>query len=477
MHDYLNNDYFLKQYRITYDRLLAKAQELDLELLSTFEETTVKLARVHFRCKKGHLISRRKDMTFKTFTRCEFCKGVNSRVGQENVALLLKEQGWEYVSGEYKDKQSVLTAKCLLRGHLVTKRYRAFKDGCIVCQPINRISGVRGLGEEAATRGIKLDFDAVGTIVTETPIPAVCAAGHRFFTSRRKLLIDQNGCPSCAKSQQTSSGEREIAKFLTDNGYEVEGPVKAGKFTCDIMVPKHSLGIEFNGTYFHSEAVQKNRNYHLDKFENAKEQGFSLFQFWEDEWYGSRSIVESMLLAKLRHPSVALIDARKCLLGKIDPAEAKVFLQEHHLLGPTVFSEAIGLKYQGELVVLVCLGHHHRAQAEPEVLLSRLCTRKMTVVRGGFSRLLSVIPPGLRPVFTFSDNRFSTGAVYEKAGFTRVHEVKPDYQYVRQGKRHSKHSLRLTPEEKITGKPEGLLRAEQGFVRLFDAGKAKWVLK
>jgi hypothetical protein len=143
------------------------------------------------------------------------------------------------------------------------------------------------------------------------------------------------------------------------------------------------------------------------------------------------------------------------------------------LLGAANYSGAVGLYHQGELVMLITLAAHHR-NAE-EIVISRVCSKLNTIVVGGFSKLLSQVP--LRPLSTWSDNRFSGGRVYESLGFVHDSDLAPDYEYVKGSQRFSKQSMRKNLEEKISGKTESVLRTEQGYLKIFDAGKKKWILK
>jgi len=471
------DEYLRTERQKTYRRLLDKATELGLTLVSTFEETTPKLARVHFLCPVGHRISRRKDMTYKTFQGCELCRRTNSRVGQENVTHRLLERGWEFVSGVYVDKKSVLSAKCVKRGHLVAKSYHAFQSsGCLECQPLDRIKDHSDLTAKILERGYTI-LDCPELVAHQTPVLVKCSNGHAYHTSKRKMIVDQNGCPLCAKSQQSSAGEREVSAFLKSLDYEVQDQGRLGKYSFDILIPTAKVAIEYHGLYYHSEAIH-DAGYHLRKFETARGAGYHLFQFWEDEWQGSKPIVKSTLLVKLRHPSVTSLDARKCQIGRVCKEEALEFLKDNHLMGPAPMSTAIGLKYGGHLIQLMTFAEHHRKQGEPQTVISRLCTKQMVVVRGGTSRLLAAIPDSAKPIYTWSDNRFSEGRVYEKMGFSEVAHLKPDYQYVKGSTRYSKQSMRKTAAERAStdGKTESELRFEQGYHRIWDAGKIKWML-
>ena len=67
--------------------------------------------------------------------------------------------------------------------------------------------------------------------------------------------------------------------------------------------------------------------------------------------------------------------------------------------------------------------------------------------------------------------------MYEKIGFKLDGELKPDYYWMRSNKRHHKSGLRKTKEEKKSGKTEVEFREAQGYARIWDLGKKRWVWK
>jgi hypothetical protein len=75
-------------------------------------------------------------------------------------------------------------------------------------------------------------------------------------------------------------------------------------------------------------------------------------------------------------------------------------------------------------------------------------------------------------IVSFSDNRLFTGKVYGKLGFKFDGEVKPDYYWVKGRRRFNKSGLRKPPG---TTQTENELRTSQGYAKLWDLGKKRWV--
>jgi predicted acetyltransferase len=98
-------------------------------------------------------------------------------------------------------------------------------------------------------------------------------------------------------------------------------------------------------------------------------------------------------------------------------------------------------------------------------------------VHGIWSKLLKTFVREHRPVsiVSFSDNRLFSGGVYEKIGFSYDGEVPPDYYWVKGQRRFHKSGLRKKGEEKQSGLTEAQLREAQGYRKIWDLGKKRWV--
>jgi len=176
------------------------------------------------------------------------------------------------------------------------------------------------------------------------------------------------------------------------------------------------------------------------------------------------------------------LGARECALREVPKEEAVAFLKAFHIQG----SNRLGIIYFGlytgsELVGLLSLGRHSRQIAQNRIVLDRLCFRAGVQVIGGASRLLRLAESWARnqsydEIITFSDNRWTDGSFYEQLGFRLDRNLKPDYCYVKDGKRISKQSQK----KKISKCPETMTEFEwasfRGLRRIYDAGKKRWML-
>lgn len=155
-----------------------------------------------------------------------------------------------------------------------------------------------------------------------------CTTCTHTWTASPKDRKRGRGCPRCANGKTTSQGEAELAAF-------VEGAIGAGrvmrnvrgclggKFEVDVHVPSMSVGIEFNGVYYHSEEFV-GATYHADKFHAADASKEALIQVWEDDWRDRREAVEMLLLRKLR-ASKAVRRSEEFSASKLSVSSARRF--------------------------------------------------------------------------------------------------------------------------------------------------------
>lgn len=251
----------------------------------------------------------------------------------------------------------------------------------------------------------------------------------------------------------------------------------------DVVIEHLKIGFEYCGIYFHNENSPHPRlkDYHYSKMLNAQKYGYRLITIFSDEWL-SRTVQVKGFIKSILGVTHAKYFARDCTVKTIEPFTANTFLEDHHIQGASRAIIFIGLYHGNELVGVMTGSSHHRQNTKEGLVLSRMCFKDGIQVIGGASKLLSLLMYeatllGYREIISWSDNRWSEGKVYETMGFIQEEELAPDYSYTRQGKRFSKQSLKKRDDEKGLGKTELELRNAQGFSRIWDCGKKRWILK
>ena len=142
----------------------------------------------------------------------------------------------------------------------------------------------------------------------------------------------------------------------------------------------------------------------------------------------------------------------------------------------------LGLTFDGELVGLLVLGHHHRKVGAKTI--TRLCFKSGIQIIGGSSRLFKACKQyckdnNIHELVTWSDNRWSEGNVYMKTGFSLEAELPPDYSYVNL-KNSKKRISKQSQKKSKTGCPQNQTErswcAERDLARIWDCGKKRWKL-
>lgn len=141
----------------------------------------------------------------------------------------------------------------------------------------------------------------------------------------------------------------------------------------DIWIPEHNLAIELNGLYWHSGNKPDNR--HMNKFLDCEAIGIRLLQFTDYDTGKRADMVESIILDTLRLQPHK-INVNECEIVKLDNPEH--FFNENHYIGYTKANNAVGLQFNGEIVMALSYSSNHIIQYASKLFHN---------VEGGFRRL------------------------------------------------------------------------------------------
>lgn len=280
---------------------------------------------------------------------------------------------------------------------------------------------------------------------------------------------------------KVSTGQQEVFDYINSLGVKCQLNNRSviTPIEIDIFIPEKKLGIEYCGLYWHNELFL-DKNYHKHKRDRMEEQGYQLITLFEDEWRDNREIVKSILKNKVGKVD-NIIHARKCSLSyDINKDDINAFLNNNHLRGEINFSSSVGLYYEGILVsVMTFIIEGTRAT------LNRFCSKKNMVVSGSASKLLSFFiknNTNIESILSFSDLRWSNGALYDILGFNLISTNSPDYEYVVNNNRYHKFLFRKNKmKRKLIKYDENLTEHENALInnifRIYDCGKLKYELK
>ena len=268
--------------------------------------------------------------------------------------------------------------------------------------------------------------------------------------------------------------EKEIKSFLVGMNVdfvEHDRSALSGK-EIDFYVPARQIGIEFNRSYWHSEA-RKDLLYHQRKSLLALQKGVFIFNIFEYEWENptKKEKMLSIIRELLSDDGVRRIYARDTAVKEIVKKDKKAFLDANHLQGNDRCSVCYGL-YDGSQLVALMSFCKPRFSKAGDWEISRYCSLRNVRVLGGASKLFSYFlkknAVSGQKIISYSDISKMRGDLYEKLGFTLDHISKPNYVWwKRRGEVRSRYSCQMKDEDKIMH--------EQGYKRIFDSGNKVWV--
>lgn len=319
---------------------------------------------------------------------------------------------------------------------------------------------------------------------------------HEWETvvSARTRNAGPSGCPHCALALSTSKGEVEVNAVLTLLGFTPSCNIKnvIPRREIDIYIPEKKFAVEFNGLYWHSEAIRSDKEYHKKKLDACNKAGIYLYQVWEDDWRDKRDIVIRGLAHRLgvahKLPEVLpnipaywyeTIDAKSTVASFVSTAEAREFLDTHDIQGFVSSSHYVGLKDGNDrLRAVMALSPTDK---DSEFRVYRYASAG--AVSDGFSKALMFAEQQLavKSWITFADLAISDGSLYEKNGFVLDKVLDVDYAYLAKGGRAHKLSYqikRFKSDSELTFK-DGLTERElarlNGLHRIWNSGKNRYV--
>ena len=291
---------------------------------------------------------------------------------------------------------------------------------------------------------------------------------HGDFEVRAYSHLDGHGCWTCG--QYTNHAQLEVAAFVESLGVRVEHENQdvLGGLHIDIWAPDQRVGVEYHGTYWHTEDRAGNK--HWEKYERAQAAGVRLVQVFDWEWAQRRGAVENRLRALFGIGES--LGARQCDLRQVRWGEASAFFDQAHTQRRGSTPQVTYGLYAGErLVACMSFGGNRYGKAEWELLRYASSGR----VQGGFSRLLAAFVKEHRPksVLSYCDRRWGDGSVYARNGFT-LEAVSKDYWYTdRRGvERFTRHAAQQRPQ----GQSEREWAEAMGYRKVLGAGVQRWVL-
>jgi len=181
---------------------------------------------------------------------------------------------------------------------------------------------------------------------------------HNEFILKKKQLYDRYKsktflCSECTLiNKQSSIGEIELKNFIIDDLKQISNKIRIYKQEIDVYIPEHSIGIEYNGLYWHSE-LYKDNDYHINKTNFFKQQNIELIHIFEDEWKNKKEIIKNLIKDKLKLINNE-IDSNLCDIRIIKYDIAENFVNNNHIEGWSNTLINLGLLFNNELISIMC---------------------------------------------------------------------------------------------------------------------------
>lgn len=342
-----------------------------------------------------------------------------------------------------------------------------------------------------------------GVLTSTAYVEFICPYNHIYLQQVKNHIIlsrqeRYKGCPICFPNR--SKVEKEIEEFIISLGLETTHTKFKNEnkqwFEVDIYIPDKMIGIEYNGSYYHSTLPisdhSKNKLYHLNKYIACRALGIRLVSIFDVDWENKHEKIKQYLMDLLLFRPIVLY-ARKCSIKQIDFKEANEMYDKYHLLGKTTIqSISYGLFYNGELVSCMSFQKgRYKENKEPIWCLTRFVTKSGLTLVGGASKLLKHFEKEFNPslLISFSDNDYFSGGVYGKLGFiNKGYTSTPRYFWVLGNKEIKREQCQLKKLAKIypelykesltvQGNKEDYIMLKLGAYKVYRSGHTKWVKK
>jgi len=396
---------------------------------------------------------------------------------------------YDYSEAGYSYSNKRVTLKCKKHGVFTqTAGHHLNGHGCQKCAN-ETIKDLRIYSREEFlvlaknVYGDEYDYSKVDYTGSKDKIRIICKK-HGEFEQMPYSHLQGHSCPGCANIGPSKPETNFTDWVETMVGVKRSDRGLISPLEIDCLVPDKKIGIEFCGTYYHSDDFTSD-NKHLLKLELAAEKGYGLLHIFDDEWEGKQPVVKSILRNRLGLTE-ARIFARNTVLKEVSVKDCKDFLNANHIQGHIPSEIRLGL-YSGDALVMLATFSDKRSILHKLdkgwYEMVRLCPVINTVVIGGLSKLLSGFktlfdPKGIK---TFCDRRYFNGEGYEASGFVKMHDSAPNYYYLKRDIRYSrfmfqKHKLKA----KLPIFDESLSEKENmrnnGYARIYDCGNSVFKL-
>ena len=285
--------------------------------------------------------------------------------------------------------------------------------------------------------------------------------------------------------QNKSSYELKISKLLNILNIEyISNDMKIIKpLQFDFYIKEYKFAIEVGSSYFHSEFNgEKDTYYHFNKWQRCFDQNITLFQYFDNDILHNFHLVEYDIKQMCKLSNIIINDDELFLSELNDLNAESHFLNLYHLHGyDTNRNLVIGAYYNNQLIGISTWSiiNDYAELVKFAINTVYSCQNLLSLMLNKFELITNFSGK----LIAITDNRHSNGNIFQINGFTSESILNPVYTYLKNfnpvsDKLYQIENLaeifNLDPNY-VNSKTEWEIMQEQGYDRLWDAGKTKWV--
>ena len=431
------------------------------------------------------------------------CKECGHAIGNEKSSLSKDEfiekanevhnNLYDYSKVEYKNYKTKVEIICKEHGSFFqTPNNHLDGKGCKECGMKSTIDFIQEnfvsntedfIKKSKSIHGDEYDYSLVDYKNNSTQVEIVCMEHGKFFQTPKNHLRGK-GCKQCGIYKAgyftgTSKLEEDFVLFIKSFYFgKIITSVrdKIPPMELDVYIPEFNLGIEINGSYWHSERF-KGKNYHLHKYNLCKDKGIRLVSIWEWEILKDKSKIENFI-KNLISEKIKL-QARKLEIRSVSIEDQKSFLKDNHLQGYISCSLALGLYKEDELIQIMTLRAKDKKNKIFEI--GRLATKVGYSIIGGAERLFKNLQKMVdyKEIISYNNMDKFTGEVYERLGLS-LENITIPYGWISDRRflpRYQTQKSKLLKQGYDKNLSESEIMRSEGFLKIYLTGVQKFILK
>lgn len=292
--------------------------EFDIQVISKSDR------QVWWKCPNGHSYQNSIYCRLKQNQNCPYCANQKVLTGFNDLETLFPDIAKEWHPTKNGDlhpsdvlskinKKVFWLGEC---GHVFeqTIAQRTLrKDGCPYCSGKLVLKGFNDLKSQRPDLMPYWDYDANNsnniypddvTIYSNIKVNWICELGHKYQSSiYDKSRIDGKdiGCPHCSKESKTSFPEQAVYYYLHlyINDAESDNRTMLDGFELDVYIPSLSVGIEYDGSTWHSKNKDEAKN------ELCRSKGIKLIRIRENDSAELTNASNDVIVYTYNYPNYA----------------------------------------------------------------------------------------------------------------------------------------------------------------------------